>query len=101
MSTQSQKEAAAAAAIAYLVDHAVVGVGSGSTVNLFIAELGKVQGKYRIRGAVAASAESERRLREHHIDVLDLNMVDELPVYVDGADEITPHLVLVMQFSHI
>ena len=51
MSTQSQKEAAAAAAIAYLVDHAVVGVGSGSTVNLFIAELGKVQGKYRIRGA--------------------------------------------------
>ena len=95
MSTQSQKEAAAAAAIAYLVDHAVVGVGSGSTVNLFIAELGKVQGKYRIRGAVAASAESERRLREHHIDVLDLNMVDELPVYVDGADEITPHLAMI------
>jgi len=95
MSTQSQKEAAAAAAIAYLVDHAVVGVGSGSTVNLFIAELGKVQGKYRIRGAVAASAESERRLREHGIDVLDLNMVDELPVYVDGADEITPHLAMI------
>jgi ribose 5-phosphate isomerase A len=95
MSTQSQKQAAAAAAIDHLVDRAVVGVGSGSTVNLFIAELGKVKYKYRIAGAVAASTASERLLREQNIDVLDLNMVDEIPVYVDGADEIDGRFAMI------
>jgi ribose 5-phosphate isomerase A len=95
MSIQSQKQAAAAAAIDHLVDRAVVGVGSGSTVNLFIVELGKVKYKYRIAGAVAASTASERLLREQNIDVLDLNMVDEIPVYVDGADEIDGRFAMI------
>ena len=93
MNGQTQKQSAATAALSHVVDGAVIGVGSGSTVNLFIAELGKVG--YRVRGAVAASLESERRLREQGIDVLELNMVDELPVYIDGADEITPWLAMI------
>jgi ribose 5-phosphate isomerase A len=95
MSNASYKQAAAAAAIKYVVDGAVVGVGSGSTVNLFIAELGKVKDRYRIAGAVAASSPSEQALRAQGIEVLDLNMVSELPVYVDGADEITPGFAMI------
>lgn len=93
MSTQAQKQAAATAALAYVVEGAVIGVGSGSTVNLFIAALATI--KHRVAGAVAASLASERALREQGIDVLDLNSVNELPVYVDGADEITPHFAMI------
>jgi ribose 5-phosphate isomerase A len=68
-------------------------VGSGSTVNFFIDALAKIKG--RIEGAVAASESSAERLKKHGIRVFDLNSVNELPVYVDGADEITEHLHMI------
>ena len=80
-------------ALKHVVEDAIVGVGSGSTVNLFIDALAGIKG--RIEGAVAASEASAERLKKHRIRVFDLNSVDELPVYVDGADEVTEHLYLI------
>jgi ribose 5-phosphate isomerase A len=71
----------------------VVGVGSGSTVNFFIDALATIKG--RIDGAVAASEASAARLRKHGIQILELNNVSELPLYVDGADEVTEHLYMI------
>jgi ribose 5-phosphate isomerase A len=71
----------------------IVGVGTGSTVNFFIEELAAM--KHRIEGAVSSSETSTRLLRERQIPVLDLNGVDDLPIYVDGADEATRHLHLI------
>jgi ribose 5-phosphate isomerase A len=85
----SLKQAAAQAALKYVVEDKVVGVGSGSTVNFFIDALATIKG--RIDGAVAASEASAQRLKAHGIRVFDLNSVNELPVYVDGADEVTEH----------
>ena len=93
MTQDELKLAVAKAAIAYVPDDCIVGVGTGSTANFFIDELGKI--KHRIRGAVASSEASAQRLKKHGIDVLSLNEVAELPVYVDGADEITRHLHMV------
>jgi ribose 5-phosphate isomerase A len=86
MTQDELKQAVARAATQYVVDDAVIGVGSGSTVNFFIDELAPLRG--RIRGAVASSERTAERLRRHGIAVLDLNDVDDIPVYVDGADEI-------------
>ncbi|MEO7335350.1 MAG: ribose-5-phosphate isomerase A, partial [Caldimonas sp.] len=74
------------AALAHVVPDAVVGVGTGSTVNCFIDALATMKG--RIRGAVSSSEGSTQRLRAHGIAVLDPNDVEECPVYIDGADEI-------------
>ena len=93
MTQDELKKQVAEAALKYVVEDAVVGVGSGSTVNLFIDALASIKG--RIEGAVAASEASAERLKKHGIRVFDLNSVDELPVYVDGADEITEHLHMV------
>ena len=71
----------------------VIGVGTGSTANFFIEELGKISGK--IEGAVASSEETARRLRSIGIPVFDLNTVGEVTVYVDGADEANEHLHLI------
>ena len=87
------KHAAAKAALALVPDESVVGVGTGSTVNYFIAELGKI--KQRIEGAVASSDTTAQRLKQLGIPVYDLNGVRELPVYVDGADEVTRHLAMI------
>lgn len=87
------KQAAAKAAIAYVPDDRVIGVGSGSTANFFIAELGRI--KHRIEAAVASSEASARRLKDLGIRVVDLNSVNEVPVYVDGADEVTRHLAMI------
>ena len=88
------KQAAARAAIAYVPEDSVVGVGTGSTVNFFIDELARIKG--RIEGAVSSSQRLRRSGCEAlGIRVLDLNSVDELPVYVDGADEITRHLHMI------
>ena len=87
------KQAAAQAAIAYVPMDSVVGVGTGSTANHFIAELGRI--KHKLQGAVASSEASAQRLKQLGIPVLELNSVDELPVYVDGADEITRHLAMI------
>ena len=93
MTQDELKKLVAEAALKHVVDDAVVGVGSGSTVNLFIDALASVKG--RIEGAVAASEASAERLKKHGIRVFDLNSVNELQVYVDGADEITEHLHMI------
>jgi len=80
-------------ALKQVVEDAIVGVGSGSTVNLFIDQLARMKG--RIEGAVAASEASAERLKKHGIRVFDLNSVNELPVYIDGADEVTEHLHMI------
>ncbi|MEX0964694.1 MAG: ribose-5-phosphate isomerase RpiA [Pseudohongiellaceae bacterium] len=74
-------------------DDTIIGVGTGSTANLFIAELGKI--KHKIHATVASSEESARRLKELNIPVLDLNSAGTLRVYVDGADEANKHLQLI------
>ena len=86
MTQDELKQAVARAALAYVVDGSIIGVGTGSTANFFIDELGKI--KDRIQGAVASSEATAARLKSHGIPVFDLNEVDSMPVYIDGADEI-------------
>ena len=86
MTQDEQKQAVAREAIRYVVDDAWLGVGSGSTANLFIDELAKI--RHRIKGAVASSNKTAERLKAHGIDVEELNNVSDIPVYVDGADEV-------------
>src|SRR5712664_3250310 len=93
MTQDELKRAVARDAIKHVVEDAVIGVGTGSTANFFIDELAKIKG--RIAGAVASSDRSAERLKGHGIRLLDLNGVNELPVYVDGADEITEHLHMI------
>ena len=87
------KRAVARAAIEYVPIDSIVGVGTGSTANFFIDELAKI--KHKIRGAVASSEASTKRLMGHGIEVLSLNDAGSLQVYVDGADEITRHLHMI------
>jgi len=86
MTQDELKQAVARTAIDYVVDGEIIGVGTGSTANFFIDELAKI--KQRIKGAVASSEATAARLRGHGIEVLDLNQVESISVYVDGADEI-------------
>ena len=89
MSQDNLKKAAAREAFEYieslLEDDSIVGIGTGSTANFFIEELGAIAQK--IEGTVASSKESAKRLKELNIPVFDLNSVGEVFVYVDGADE--------------
>ena len=89
MTQDELKLAVAQAAFAYvesvLEDDTIIGVGTGSTANLFIAELGKI--RHKINATVASSDESARRLKELNIPVLDLNSAGTIQIYVDGADE--------------
>ena len=87
MTQDEMKQAVARAAIEYVVPGEIVGVGTGSTANFFIDELGKI--KDRIKGAVASSEATAQRLQSHGITVFDLNDIDSMSVYIDGADEIT------------
>ena len=89
MTQDEKKRQAAREAIKYVVDDAYIGVGSGSTANFFIDELASI--KHRIKGAVASSVRTADRLKSHGIPVLELTAIDALPVYVDGADEVTEH----------
>ena len=89
----AKKRLAAQAALDYVIDGAVIGVGTGSTVNFFIDAL--IPYRNRVRAAVSSSNASSQRLIEGGIAVLDLNDVDELGVYVDGADEATRSLHLI------
>lgn len=89
MTQDELKQAVARDAIAHVVDDAWIGVGSGSTANFFIDELAKVKG--RIKGAVASSVKTAERLKAHGIPLEELNNVGPLPVYIDGADEVTAH----------
>ena len=92
-SADQAKRAVAEAALAYVPRGAVIGVGTGSTANFFIDMLGDL--RQQIVGAVASSEATAQRLKKVGIEVLDLNSVNELPVYVDGADEISPDLHLI------
>ena len=93
MTQDEQKRAAAKAALQYVPAGSIIGVGTGSTANYFIDELASI--KRNLDGAVASSEATASRLRDRGIEVLDLNSVDDLPVYVDGADEITEHLHMI------
>jgi ribose 5-phosphate isomerase A len=93
MTQDELKQAVAREAIKHVVDDAVIGVGTGSTANFFIEELARIKG--RIAGAVASSDRSADRLKGHGIRLFELNSVNELPVYIDGADEITEHLAMI------
>ena len=93
MDANTLKLAAAQAAIAYVPIDTIIGVGTGSTVNFFIAELAKIS--HRIKAAVSSSEASSELLRQAKIEVVTLNDAGILSVYVDGADEITPALAMI------
>lgn len=94
MATQDElKRNAARAAMAHVPENAVIGVGTGSTVDFFIAELAAM--KDRIEGAVSSSEGSSAKLKAAGIRVIDLNSIDEIAVYVDGADEIDAQLRMI------
>ena len=93
MNQLEMKKIAAQAALQFVKPDMIVGVGSGSTVNCFIEALGTL--KDQIKGAVAASKNSEERLRQQGIDVFSTNDVSSLDIYVDGADEINPQKMMI------
>ena len=93
MTQDEQKRAVAQAAIQHVLAGSIVGVGTGSTANYFIDELAKI--KHKIKGAVASSEATAQRLKGHGIEVMDLNSVNDLPLYIDGADEVTEHLHMI------
>ncbi len=93
MTRDEFKKAVARAAFGHVPEDCIVGVGTGSTANFFIDELARIKG--RLEGAVASSEATSARLKAAGVRVFDLNSVDELPVYVDGADEITRHLHMI------
>lgn len=93
MTQDELKKAAALAAIEYVEEGSIVGVGTGSTVNHFIDGLAAIRD--RVAGAVSSSEASTQRLRDYGIDIVDLNDVTDLPLYVDGADEIDGALCMI------
>lgn len=88
MTQDELKKAVADAALAYIPEGEIIGVGTGSTANFFIDGLGSMRD--RIRGAVASSEASAKRLTALGVRLFDLNEVETMPVYVDGADEVDP-----------
>ena len=93
MTQDEMKKAAAVNALEFIENDSIVGIGTGSTVNFFIDALATIKNK--IQGAVSSSEESSKRLTDHGIEVFDLNDVDVLDVYVDGADEITKYMSMI------
>ncbi len=93
MTPDEKKQVAAKAALKYVQPGTIIGIGTGSTANHFIDMLANI--KHKIDGTVASSEASANRLRQHGIQVLDRNAVDDMAVYVDGADESTRHLQLI------
>ncbi|HEV7392750.1 MAG TPA: ribose-5-phosphate isomerase RpiA [Burkholderiales bacterium] len=93
MTQDELKQAVARAALTYVPMGGIIGVGTGSTANYFIAELGKI--KHKFDGAVASSESTAQRLKALGIDVIDLNNVVDLEVYVDGADEVARSLAMI------
>ncbi|ARN76314.1 ribose-5-phosphate isomerase RpiA [Oceanicoccus sagamiensis] len=97
MTQDELKQAVARAALDYIKpnieEDTVIGIGTGSTANYFIDYLAEI--KSQVNATVASSEASAERLKKHGIPVYDLNSVDEITVYVDGADESNPHLALI------
>ena len=93
MTQDEMKQAVARAALEYVVEGRIVGVGTGSTARMFIEALAGMKDK--IAGAVASSEDTRQRLEGHGIKVFDLNEITDMPVYIDGADEITPEMHMI------
>ncbi len=93
MKPEEMKKLAALEAMKWVKDSNVIGVGTGSTVKYFIEELAKIKG--RIEGAVASSVGTEKLLKQYGIPLVNLNSLNRLPIYVDGADEFNPYLSLI------
>ena len=93
MTQDEMKIEVAKAALKYVVPDSIIGVGTGSTANFFIDELATI--KERIKGAVASSVATANRLEDHGITVFDLNDVEKISVYIDGADESDKQLNLI------
>lgn len=93
MTQDEMKKAAAIKALEFIESDSIVGVGTGSTVNHFIDALAGI--KNNIAGAVSSSEDSTKRLLAHGIEVFELNNIDNLDVYIDGADEITKHMHMI------
>lgn len=93
MDYEKQKQAVAWAALSYVEEGDIVGVGTGSTANYFIEALATI--KYKIEGTVASSEETARRLKSHDIPIYELTTVSQLPIYIDGADEVNSHCQLI------
>ncbi|CAM4455447.1 MAG: Ribose-5-phosphate isomerase A [Legionellaceae bacterium] len=93
MDTNALKKKAAEAALDYIEADSIIGVGTGSTVDYFIDALAKI--KHKIEGTVASSIATAMKLKALHIPVYDLNTVNTVSVYIDGADEANPYLQLI------
>ncbi len=93
MTPDEKKQQVAKAALEYVVENTIIGIGTGSTANHFVDALATI--KHKIEGTVASSDATAERLRSHGIPVLDLNGVDEISVYIDGTDESNRHLHLI------
>jgi ribose 5-phosphate isomerase A len=93
MNKNEMKKLAAQAALSYVEADSIVGVGTGSTVDYFIEALAMI--KHKIEGTVASSLVTEKKLRAQGIAVFDLNTVNDVPLYVDGADEIDENLQMI------
>ncbi|MDC9714253.1 MAG: ribose-5-phosphate isomerase RpiA [Gammaproteobacteria bacterium] len=85
MTQDEMKQAVAIEALNYVVEDTIIGVGTGSTANFFIDALATMKDK--IKGTVASSEATAQRLKSHSIEVFDLNDIEKMSVYIDGADE--------------
>ncbi|OQY55568.1 MAG: ribose 5-phosphate isomerase A [Candidatus Parabeggiatoa sp. nov. 2] len=93
MTPDEKKQQVAKAALEHVVEDTIIGIGTGSTANYFVDALAAI--KHKIEGAVASSNATAERLKSHGIPVLELNSVDEISVYIDGADESNRYLHLI------
>ncbi len=93
MTSDEKKQRVAKAALEYVIEDSIIGVGTGSTANYFIDALATI--KHKIEGAVASSNLTAERLKANGIPVFELNSVNEISVYIDGADESNRHLHLI------
>ncbi|MEN8216316.1 MAG: ribose-5-phosphate isomerase RpiA [Pseudomonadota bacterium] len=93
MTPDEKKQQVAKAALKYVVEDSIIGIGTGSTANHFIDALATI--KHKIEGTVASSNATADRLKSHGIPVFELNSVDEISVYLDGADETNQYLHLI------
>ena len=93
MTPDEKKQQVAKVALDYIVEDSIIGIGTGSTANHFIDALAGI--KHKIEGTVASSNATAERLKSHGIPVFELNSVNEISVYIDGADESNHHLHLI------
>ncbi|VFP88524.1 Ribose-5-phosphate isomerase A [Buchnera aphidicola (Cinara piceae)] len=87
------KKSVAKFALKYVPKNAIIGIGSGSTINYFIKELSKISSS--IRGVVPGSIRSEKKLRKHNIPIIDLNSLEHLDIYIDSADKVNTSMEMI------